>query len=114
MYDPSPSVIESLEPRTASLCIQLLNAARAAGVPLIASSGRRSYWEELQLYWAGRSRTLNSRHLTGNAFDVDVIGWSRDALPLAFWNALGPYGERLGLKWGGRWVSLRDLGHFET
>lgn len=114
MYDPSPGVISGLEPHTAALAIELLNAARSVGIPLIATSGRRSYWEELRLVWAGKSHTMASKHLQGRAFDIDVAGWSRDALPAWFWNELGPFAESLGLSWGGRWSSFRDLGHFET
>lgn len=57
---------------------------------------------------------MQSKHLSGQAFDVDVVGWSRDALPRWWWLALGQYAERLGLRWGGRWTTFYDAGHFET
>jgi len=57
---------------------------------------------------------LNSKHLQGRAFDVDWSGWNRDAVPPSFWHLLGPWAERyLGLRWGGRWLELKDFGHFE-
>lgn len=114
MYDPSPGILAQLEPDTRLRAVYLLNAFRAAGIPLMATSGRRSVAEQFSLVWAGKSRSFTSAHLSGRAFDVDVAGWSRDALPLAFWQILGPYGEALGLRWGGRWQSFVDRGHFEA
>jgi hypothetical protein len=39
----------------------------------------------------------------------DKLMWEWDA----GWQKLGDIGERLGLKWGGRW-ERRDLGHFQA
>lgn len=111
MYDPTPANVDSLEPRTQLLCIYLVNAARSAGIPMLVTSARRTYSEQLSLLWAGKTRTLNSKHLQGRAFDIDVAGWSRDALPDSFWESVWSYAEGLGLK-----VPLKDWdkGHFET
>jgi uncharacterized protein YcbK (DUF882 family) len=104
--------LAQLEPRTRDLAIQLVNAARDVGVPLIITSSRRSVEEQRRLVEAGRSRTMNSAHLRGEAFDVDVMGLRRDDIPRWWFSALGAYGESLGLVWGGRW-SFYDPGHFE-
>jgi peptidoglycan L-alanyl-D-glutamate endopeptidase CwlK len=103
----------SLEPDTARLAYWLVYAARRAGIPLMITSGRRSEEEQRVLVGQGRSQTMRSRHLAGEAFDVDVAGLGRDQVPRWVWDALGPYGESLGLDWGGRWRTLVDLGHFE-
>jgi uncharacterized protein YcbK (DUF882 family) len=110
MYDPTPANVDSLEPGTRLRCIYLVNAARSAGVPLLVTSARRSYSEQVALVWQGKSKTFNSKHLQGRAFDVDVAGWDRDALPDSFWSVLWQYAEGLGLK-----VPLKswDKGHFE-
>lgn len=114
MYDPSIEVVSGLEPNTQRAAVYLLNAFRAAGVPLMATSGRRSTAEQFKLVITGKSRSFTSKHLSGKAFDVDVAGWSRDAIPPAFWNIIGPYAESMGLIWGGRWSTFRDYGHFEA
>jgi len=111
--DPTPGHLRQLQPATAARARDLVNAARAAGWPLWISSGRRSETEQRRHVAAGRSRTLSSRHLTGRAFDVDVLGLGRDEIPKEFFDALGAYGEALGLKWGGRWRDPYDPGHFE-
>lgn len=111
MYDPSPGIVESLEPLTRARAIYLLNAFRAAGVPLIATSGRRGYFEQAYLVATGKSRTLTSKHLAGKAFDVDIAGWSRDAVPPAFWTILKSYSAQLGLV---NPVFSWDKGHLES
>jgi hypothetical protein len=111
VFDPSPQILEGLEPRTRSAAIQLLNAFRTAGVPLIASSGRRTIVEQTSLVFAGKSRTFSSKHLSGRAFDVDVAGWSRDSIPAAFWPILWGYAAQLGLSAP---LKTWDKGHLES
>jgi D-alanyl-D-alanine carboxypeptidase-like protein len=66
------------------------------------------------------SWTPNSKHLTGDAIDLvpydvytlhgpDKLRW--DATDRA-WQIMGDIGEKLGLRWGGRWQQ-KDMGHFE-
>lgn len=109
--DPTSGHLAQLEQRTRLLATYLVIAARKAGVPLIITSSKRSRTEQFRLVLSGRSRTLNSRHLYGRAFDVDVAGWRREAVPPEFWRALGTYAERLGLKWP---LPDWDPAHFET
>lgn len=73
----------------------------------------------------GVSWTMNSYHLpdnTGKSNAIDVCPYSVFALygpdkllweardPI--WDKIGEIGEKVGLKWGGRWKK-KDLGHFE-
>lgn len=92
----------------------LLYLVRSAGVPLQISSSTRTRAEQARLVAEGRSRTLASKHLIGQAFDVDIHGWARDDIPLWFWEELGWLGEYIGFRWGGRFSSLKDYGHFEN
>jgi peptidoglycan L-alanyl-D-glutamate endopeptidase CwlK len=112
--DPTIRFLNQLQPRAAALGFQLINAMREAGIPAYISSGRRSYYEQAKLVLGGHSQTLNSRHVEGRAFDIDILGYSRDQLPKQWWLAVGSYAERLGLRWGGRWASFYDAGHFEV
>lgn len=112
--DPTPAVVDSLEPWVGRLAVQLINYARTQlQLPLIATSGRRTAAEQQSLVRAGRSQTQASAHLQGRAVDFDLQGWNRDAVPAWVWEQLGPAGERLGFRWGGRWRSFVDVGHFE-
>jgi len=94
--------------------VYFVNAAREVGFPLVITSARRSIAEQQRLLLAGRTKTLNSKHLDGRAFDVDMWGWNRDDVPSWAWDYLGPLGESYGFTWGGRWSSFRDVGHFEV
>jgi len=112
--DPTRGHLLRLQHQTGHLAHTLVSAARGAGTPLFISSSTRTAARQRELVAAGRSATLRSRHLTGQAFDVDVLGFGRDQIPEWWlWN-LGAYGEQLGLRWGGRWKVPRDLGHFEN
>lgn len=109
--DPTPGHLAQLDKQTRLLATYLIIAARRAGVPLIITSSKRSRTEQLKYFLSGTSRTLNSRHLYGKAFDVDVAGWSRDSVPKEFWRALGTYATGIGLKWP---LPEWDPAHFET
>lgn len=115
MSDETERHLEQLSPETRDRAYWLIWAFRTAGVPLVITSSRRTPYEQEQLVLAGRSRTLRSKHLEGKAFDVDVYGLSRDSIPRWFWDVIGPWAEeQLGLRWGGRFTSLWDPGHFES
>lgn len=96
-----------MDPALQERAIVLLNAARLAGVPLIAVSGVRSIERNREVGGASRSQ-----HIDGRAVDVAVAGFTVDEVPLWWWEALGQYGERLGLRWGGRF-RRPDLNHFD-
>lgn len=111
--DPTVKHIKQLHPTVGQMAYEFVRRARVKGIPLWISSSLRSATEQRALVAAGRSQTTSSYHLAGRAIDVDVRSISRADLPASFWNVLGPMGEGVGFRWGGRWTSLRDFGHFE-
>ena len=112
--DPTENMLEQLDESIAPLAYQFINGLRQAGVPAWISSGRRSRNAEAKYVAAGRSSTMHSKHITGQAFDFDVVGYGRDQLPSWWLQAVGEFGESLGLTWGGRWTSPHDPGHFQV
>jgi len=81
--------------------------------------GVRSKARQEQLFKAGASQTLNSRHLTGHAVDLaalvnDSIRWD---WPLYFKiaDAIKKAATQLKIKivWGGDWKTFKDGPHFE-
>lgn len=112
--DASERHLANLSPDIQLAAWYLLYIVRSAGVPLQITSSTRSRAEQARLVAEGRSDTLRSKHLYGQAFDVDIHGWDRDDIPLWWWEELGWLGEYLGFRWGGRWKSPRDFGHFEN
>ena len=79
--------------------------------------GIRSVNRQRELFKAGKSTTMNSRHITGHA--VDMVPWPVD------WNDLERFevmseamkaaAEELDIPivWGGDWKSFYDAPHFE-
>ena len=78
--------------------------------------GLRSKERQQELYNTGKSKTLNSRHLTGHAVDLAPwpISWDWDKFyPIA--DAMKQAAEELGIdiEWGGDWKSFPDGPHFQ-
>jgi len=106
--------IEALSPDIQDAAFWLVYWVRTAGIPLQITSSVRTRSEQAALVSSGRSRAPQSKHLRGQAFDVDVHGIARDKIPMWFWEQLGAGGEYLGLRWGGRFSGFWDPGHFEN
>jgi peptidoglycan L-alanyl-D-glutamate endopeptidase CwlK len=81
--------------------------------------GVRSVARQKELYEAGASQTLNSRHLTGHAVDLGayVAGEVRWDWPLYHKIAAAMIGAAreldVPLEWGGDWLKFRDGPHFQ-
>jgi len=94
----------------------VLVVERAAAVePFIVTEGRRTLDRQKQLVKAGKSWTLNSRHLTGHAVDVvDPDGRydipDMDHIAKAMKEAAADL--KIPIVWGGDWKQ-RDTPHFE-
>lgn len=89
----------------------LIYYARQSGIPMHIISARRSYEANRDADGADKSY-----HLTGEAFDVAVVGYQRDQIPLEWWREVGEFAERhLGLSWGGRFshAGRPDVNHFD-
>lgn len=87
----------------------------AKAEPFIVTEGLRNLTRQKELVAAGKSWTLNSRHLTGHAVDVvDPDGKydipDMDHIAKAFKDAAAA--ERVPIVWGGDWKQ-RDTPHFE-
>lgn len=86
------------------------------------SEGMRSKDRQAQMVAEGKSQTLNSRHLGGNAVDIAMIGadgqpnWNfEDYRPIA--DTAKATAASLGIPdfvWGGDWKTLKDGVHFQV
>jgi len=81
--------------------------------------GVRTIERQRQLYKAGASKTLNSRHLTGHAVDLAAyiggrLSWD---WPLYYKiaAAMKEAAKELNIPivWGGDWITFKDGPHFE-
>lgn len=113
--------LDDLSSRFRPLAVELLARLVEAQIPVLIVDTLRTPAEQEILLATNRSWTQNSKHLTGDAIDLvpfelytaapggDKLTWNADA---HVWQRIGEIGERLGLRWGGRWAQ-RDMGHFE-
>ncbi len=117
--------LDSLDAVFRSKVYELLARATEAGLLLVIVNTRRDNIQQAILRDAGRSWVKRSKHEQGLAIDValsdvfqakgpDKLAWNMDdRAVLDRWILLGEIGEKIGLRWGGRW-DVADLGHFEV
>lgn len=102
---------------------QLVNVVRRALTlsprPFCVTEGLRDKARQQALYLQGKSKTLNSRHLTGHAVDLaplidGVIPWQRwdEFAQLAQAMKQAAQACHVTVIWGGDWA-MRDGPHFE-
>ena len=98
-------LLDTLEPGGRDTARAMVRMLRGYGIQTEVISGRRSVETNRR---AGGAKS--SRHLTGQAFDLQLGGIPvRDVNP-AFWAALGDAWEKAGGRWGGR---FNDPNHFD-
>lgn len=96
-------------------------AAVAAAAPgrFFVTEGLRTKERQAALVKAGKSRTMRSKHLTGNAVDIVVLKNGVVTWDFAEYRELADLikaeAERQGVKltWGGDWKSFKDGPHFQ-
>jgi peptidoglycan L-alanyl-D-glutamate endopeptidase CwlK len=83
------------------------------------TEGLRTKERQQELFSAGKSQTMNSRHLTGKAVDIAVIKDGTVTWDFKYYQLVADHikgvATKLGipLVWGGDWVSFKDGPHFE-
>jgi peptidoglycan L-alanyl-D-glutamate endopeptidase CwlK len=108
--------LKGVDPRLVAVATLALSMGE---IDFGVTEGLRTIERQRQLVASGASRTMKSRHLTGDAIDVAayVDGAVRWDWPLyehiadAFKRAAKDLG--IAIVWGGDWTSLRDGPHFE-
>lgn len=112
--------LNDLSPRFRPLAVELLARLVEAQIPVLIIDTLRTPAEQAENLRKGVSWTPHSKHLTGDAIDLcpyavfdlhgpDKLQWDASD---PVWQQIGPIGEALGLRWGGRW-KVKDMGHFE-
>ncbi|HEF8774301.1 TPA: M15 family metallopeptidase [Providencia stuartii] len=95
-------------------------ALELSNVDFMVIEGKRNEARQRQLFASGKSKTMNSRHLTGHAIDCAPIinreipwdDWSKFAQVAV---AMKKAAEELkvDIEWGGDWVNFKDGPHFQ-
>lgn len=83
------------------------------------TEGLRTATRQQRLVDEGKSKTLNSRHLTGHAVDIVVLDAGKANWEFAYYKEVADHIKKVAAKngvalvWGGDWVTFKDGPHFE-
>lgn len=110
--------LESLHPYFRDRMLELIRICKAKGIELALVETYRTPTKQAEYRKMGRRFTRTkagqSKHQYGLAADVvPVVNGVPQWKNYKLWRKIGPIGERLGLRWGGRWSRLYDPCHFE-
>jgi len=121
-YRPSSNSINSLNPYVAFLARKFLALTHANNLDVHIINAFRSWDEQDRLYAQGRTmpgdivtnaRGGDSYHNWGLAFDASPYengSISNDIIKI---KKMGQLGQQVGLEWGGTFISIVDLPHFQ-
>lgn len=110
--------LRALHPFFRDRVTDLIRICKLKGIELAVVETYRTHAKQFEYKSMGRKYTSSgagrSKHQYGLAIDVVPIVdsaavWDNPGL----WRKIGVVGERLGLRWGGRWRKPYDPGHFE-
>jgi peptidoglycan L-alanyl-D-glutamate endopeptidase CwlK len=110
--------LSALHPYFRDKIIELIANCREKGIELAVVETYRTVAKQNEYKQLGKIYTRSSggrsRHQYGLAVDVvpvidAVPSWHNEVV----WKKVGVIGEKLGLRWGGRWRHPYDPGHFE-
>jgi hypothetical protein len=115
---PMISDLNSLHPYFRDRIIELISRCKAKGIELAVVEGYRTRAKQSEYQNMGKKYTRTgagkSKHQYGLAVDVvPIVNGKAQWHNKALWLKVGVVGEKLGLRWGGRWRRLYDPGHFE-
>ena len=110
--------LESLHPYFRDKVLELIGICKSKGIEIAIVETYRTPAKQSEYRSMGRRYTRTtagrSKHQYGLAIDiVPVVNSVPQWRNYKLWKKIGPIGERLGLRWGGRWSRLYDPGHFE-
>jgi len=83
------------------------------------TEGLRTIERQKVLFDAGKSQTMNSRHLTGKAVDIAVIRDGEITWDMKHYQLVASHIKNIAksmnidIVWGGDWQSFKDGPHFE-
>ena len=114
--------LNKLKPKVKTLANKFIKECKKAGIEVIITETLRTQERQAELLSKGFSKTMNSNHLKGIAFDFAplednrTINWN--AKENEKWAICGEIGKSLGLNWGGDWgwdsPHLEYLGKLNT
>jgi peptidoglycan L-alanyl-D-glutamate endopeptidase CwlK len=118
-YSLSQKSLDKLQGVDASLIRVVKRAITITNVDFTVGEGVRSLERQKELVAAGKSQTMQSKHLVGHAVDLwviknGVITWDKQAyIDFAIVMKQAAKDEGVVIRWGGDFKSFFDGPHFE-
>lgn len=97
----------------------LEKAIKESPLDFSITEGLRTRERQKVLFDAGKSQTMNSRHLTGKAVDIAVIRDGEVTWDFKYYQLVADHIKKVAkelkidIVWGGDWQSFKDGPHFE-
>lgn len=97
----------------------LEEAIKESPLDFSITEGLRTRERQKALFDAGKSQTMNSRHLTGKAVDIAVLVDGKITWDFPKYQIVADHIKKVAkslnipITWGGDWVSFRDGPHYE-
>lgn len=97
----------------------LEKAIKESPLDFSITEGLRTKERQKALFDAGKSQTMNSRHLTGKAVDIAVIKDGEVTWDFKYYQLVADHIKKVAkelqidIVWGGDWQSFKDGPHFE-
>lgn len=115
---PMITDVQALHPYFRDRVLELIRRCEAKGIQLAIVETYRTHAKQSEYKNMGKKYTRSgagkSKHQYGLAIDlVPIVNGQAQWHNKHLWYRIGVTGEQLGLRWGGRWRSLYDPGHFE-
>ena len=117
----STELLSAADPRLRDVLTETEKRARERGIEIQVSETKRDADRQADLVAQGKSQTMNSKHLTGNAADIFIqnpdgsANWDFEAYRPVAEIAKEVAAEKGydDLVWGGDWQTLKDGVHFQ-
>ena len=97
----------------------VIETAARCWFPFNVSEGLRSREKQREYYNAGKSKTMNSKHLIGKAVDLYPLTMNRRKVDWSRFDDLADLMKEVAkekeveIVWGGDWKTFVDKPHFE-
>jgi peptidoglycan L-alanyl-D-glutamate endopeptidase CwlK len=111
--------LERLEGVDERLKAIVIECAARCPYPFNVSEGLRTKEQQREYVRQGKSRTMNSKHLTGKAVDLYPLTMNRKQVDWSRFDELADLMQQVAsdqgteIVWGGNWKTFVDKCHFE-